>query len=116
MAFVLQLVDDVCVHSFVLDRSETTFGRKAESDIVVDDAAVSGSHAVIRRVANPDFPAYIEYILEDLNSTNGTKLNENNVSSATKLSDGDVITIAWNTFKFIDDMAGTLEKTRQMLP
>lgn len=116
MAFVLQLVDGVCVHSFVLDRPETVFGRKAESDIVVDDTAVSGSHAVIRRVANPDFPAYVEYILEDLKSTNGTKLNEGDVVSPTKLSDGDVITIAWNTFKFIDDMAGTLEKTRQMLP
>lgn len=116
MAFVLQLVDGVCVHSFILDQAETVFGRKAESDIVVDDTAVSGSHAVIHRVANPNFPAYIEYILEDLNSTNGTKLNEDNVSSPTKLSDGDVITIAWNTFKFIDDMAGTFEKTRQILP
>lgn len=115
MAFVLHLVDGVCVHSFALDRPETTFGRKATSHILVDDSAVSGIHAVIRRIANPNFPSYVEYMLEDVGSTNGTKLNEQKVSDVIKLSDGDIITIAWNNFKFVDDAAGNLEKTRHML-
>ena len=47
MAFVLHLVDGVCVHSFALDRLETTFGRKAASNIVVDDSDHNIDGAII---------------------------------------------------------------------
>ena len=47
---------------------EVTLGRLPGNTVRVDDASVSGHHAVIRRQDT-------RYTLFDLNSTNGTRLN-----------------------------------------
>ena len=45
-----------------------TIGRRPYNDIVLENAAISGEHAIVANVLN-------EYLLEDLNSTNGTYVN-----------------------------------------
>ncbi len=62
-----------------------TIGRHRENDIVIDNLSVSRKHARINHVRG-------EYILTDLQSKNGTRLQGEPVEEA-KLSSGDVITV-----------------------
>ena len=62
-----------------------TIGRLAESDVMIDDKGVSRRHAQIRTKDGRS-------TLTDLGSTNGTKLNGQQVQSR-PLSDGDRITV-----------------------
>lgn len=50
-----------------------TIGRKKSNDIVVDNLAVSGEHARIEAVATT-------YVIRDLDSTNGTFVNQERIS------------------------------------
>ena len=58
-----------------------TLGRVADNTIQIEDASVSSHHAELVRDGD-------DYILRDLDSTNGTVLN-GNVHSEGKLKDGD---------------------------
>lgn len=84
------------VREFALDRERITIGRKAHSDIHLDDSAVSGNHAVIITLGSDSF-------LEDLGSTNGTKVNQNAVHRCV-LQDGDEIRIARYAFTFVSEV------------
>ena len=68
-------------------------GRSRECDIRIDDANVSRRHAEVRHENG-------EYWLADLDSTNGTELNGKRVDRATKLSDGDRITLGSTDIRF----------------
>jgi len=63
-----------------------TIGRAIENDIVITSRRVSREHARVRREG-------WRAILEDLNSTNGTFLNDERVLAPVELHDGDRITI-----------------------
>lgn len=116
MAVLMQQVDGVVVQKFILGtQSVVTIGRSAKNDIVIDDNAVSGAHAEIHAMPNPDFPEFIEYYLVDLESTNGTEVNGMAVSKRQKLEHNDGVKIAWNEFKFIDEGQENLEKTSHMI-
>ncbi|MBZ0105860.1 MAG: FHA domain-containing protein [Sulfuricella denitrificans] len=84
---------------FALDRERITIGRKAHSDIHLDDSAVSGNHAVIITLGSDSF-------LEDLESTNGTKVNQKSVHKCV-LQDEDEIRIAHYTLTFISEVLET---------
>jgi Protein of unknown function (DUF3662)/FHA domain len=68
-----------------LNKEMLTIGRLAESDVMIDDKGVSRRHAQIRTKDGRS-------TLTDLGSTNGTKLNGQQVQSR-PLSDGDRITV-----------------------
>ena len=67
------------------ENPEITIGRSPNTDIQIDNLAVSNQHAKIIRKKN-------HYTLEDLNSTNGTYLNDKKITKAT-LKHNDVITV-----------------------
>lgn len=115
MALLIQLVDDVAANKFELNQAKLTLGRHPSCEILIDDAAVSSQHAVVSAVANEHFPEYQEFYLEDLDSTNGTFVNDIPVSGKTRLHRNDVVRVAWNSFKFIDDSEPELAKTLHML-
>ena len=73
----------------------TIIGREVESDIVITSRRVSREHACVRRDG-------WRVILEDLNSTNGTFLNDERVLSPRELRDGDRIRVGDVTFVFHD--------------
>lgn len=92
-----------------------TIGRKADNHLVIDDAAVSGHHARIVHVQ-------AVYFLEDLKSTNGTRVNDRPVERH-QLRDTDIITIGRHRIIFRDtapelapsaDGAGELDRTMVM--
>ncbi len=64
----------------------TRVGRAQSNTIVLEDAFVSAEHALLTRRER-------QWWLEDLQSRNGTLLNDLPVAEATIVSTGDVITI-----------------------
>jgi len=60
---------------------QVSIGRSPENDIQIDNMAVSSFHAVVKKVMNT-------YFIEDLNSTNGTFVNEKKIDKY-ELFDGD---------------------------
>ncbi|MBS0659157.1 MAG: FHA domain-containing protein [Verrucomicrobia bacterium] len=66
-----------------LDHDSIAVGRRDSNTIQIDDPSVSGSHAVLTRRDDGDFT------LEDLGSTNGTRLNGKHLERATRLRSGD---------------------------
>lgn len=114
MAILVQLIDGVAGNRFTLDKQSHSIGRHPKSDILLDDVAVSSQHAVIDARETGYFDGHCEFILRDLGSTNGTYVNEERIGEQ-KLANGDLVNIAWTTFRFIDDNELDLEKTVQIL-
>jgi pSer/pThr/pTyr-binding forkhead associated (FHA) protein len=73
---------------WILEKDEMTLGRDDICDIVIPMRQISRQHVTFRRV-NP----YV-YVIEDLESKNGTWLNGNRIEGFAHLSDGDEIHIA----------------------
>ena len=71
------------------DKDTITIGRNTNSDIQINNLGVSKKHATITRQNG-------SYFIEDLNSTNGTLLNNEPITKAA-LSGNDVITIGKHT-------------------
>ncbi len=61
-------LDGVVLREITLSKDRTTIGRRSHNDVVIDNLAVSGEHAVM--ISNGD-----DTYLEDLGSTNGTTVN-----------------------------------------
>jgi len=76
-----------------LNKPEISIGRNASNDIVIENRGVSGKHAVILMDGE-------KFILKDLDSTNGTKLNGNKITSA-ELAHGDHINLFKHTLNFV---------------
>jgi hypothetical protein len=70
-----------------LDREEFIMGRGVDSDVVIPDRQVSRHHAIIRSTPTG-------FVIEDLESKNGTHLNGVKIPGPVLLQDGDVIQIA----------------------
>jgi pSer/pThr/pTyr-binding forkhead associated (FHA) protein len=81
------------IKEFPFLKESVTIGRKPENAISIDNLAVSGYHARIDRTG-PD------YILTDLQSTNGTFVNDKRVMSR-KLRHGDNVIVGKHTLLFI---------------
>ena len=69
---------------FLLDQESNTMGRGSTCEIQVDETGVSRNHARILKMSDSEF------VLEDLQSTNGTFVDGEQVSKHT-LRDGDQI-------------------------
>lgn len=70
-----------------------SIGRSADADVRIEDRYASGLHARIYMRAG-------RYYVEDMNSTNGTLLNDASLSGEAELVPGDVIRIGDTEFRF----------------
>ena len=97
-------IDEVVIKEVQLTKDKTTLGRRPYNDIVIDNLAVSGEHAVLQMSGS-------EVLLEDLNSTNGTYLNGKAIKKQ-QLQNGDSIEIGKYKIKFVGDgAADNFDKT-----
>ncbi len=97
-------IDGVVIKEVQLTKDRTTLGRRPYNDIVIDNLAVSGEHAVLQMMAN-------EVYLEDLNSTNGTYVNGKAVKKQL-LQNNDTVEIGKYKIKYINEVANPgYEKT-----
>ncbi|MEN9887864.1 MAG: hypothetical protein RL758_2442 [Pseudomonadota bacterium] len=86
-------IDGVVLSEMQLTKDRTTLGRRPYNDIVIDNLAISGEHAVFRVVGTG-------VQLQDLNSTNGTYVNGKPVKKQ-YLSHDDIIEIGKCRIKFL---------------
>lgn len=82
-----------------LEQERVRIGRKSHNDIVLKYPSVSSEHALIIGVGEDRY-------IEDLKSTNGTRVNGASVKRA-KLRDGDVIRIGRFELRYIADAEAT---------
>ena len=74
---------------------ELSLGRRGSNDIIIKDPFVSKNHfQIVKDEGN--------FFLEDLNSSNGTYLNEEIVLDAIELKNGDMIKIGNIEFLFVN--------------
>ncbi|MBK5206348.1 MAG: FHA domain-containing protein [Polaromonas sp.] len=85
MPKIIVSIDGVVIKEVQLTKDRTSLGRRPYNDIVIDNLAVSGEHAVLQMSGN-------EVYLVDLNSTNGTYVNGKAVKKQL-LQSGDVFEI-----------------------
>ena len=90
------------IKEYDLSKEKITVGRKPSNDIVLDDPTVSGLHAAFLHMQH----TYIE----DMNSTNGIKLNGKKINKR-QLNHGDIVQIGQHELKFIDNAVQDFEKT-----
>ncbi len=81
------------INRYSFNKDNLTIGRKPENDVQIDNLAVSGHHARIDRTGN-------DFILTDLQSTNGTFVNHKQIVSHT-LKHGDNIQIGKHVLIFL---------------
>ncbi len=68
MAKLIFSLEGGFIAEYPINKERLTIGRRPESDIHIDNLAVSGNHATILTIGKDSF-------LEDNHSTNGTKVN-----------------------------------------
>ena len=88
----LKFKDNVISRHFIDRGQSLTIGRRKDNDIVIENLAVSGHHAKIDSVGE-------SFVLVDLQSKNGSFVNEQLVSSHW-LKDGDLVSIGKHLLVF----------------
>ena len=88
-------IDSVVIKEVELTKERTTLGRRPYNDIVIDNLAVSGEHAVIHMTDDG-----VE--IEDVGSTNGTYVNGKPVKQQT-LRNGDLVEMGKYKIRFLQD-------------
>ncbi len=111
MAMIIQTVEGVVTNRFDIEEKGLKFGRSSRNQVLIDDSAVSGDHAVI--VKSVGEKGREIFIIQDLNSTNGTFVNDKKVEQQ-QLHHNDSIRIGLNMFTFIDENEQDLEKTSEI--
>jgi pSer/pThr/pTyr-binding forkhead associated (FHA) protein len=101
-------LDGVVIKEVQVTKDKTTLGRRPYNDIVIDNLAVSGEHAVLQMVGADVF-------IEDLNSTNGTYINGKAVKKQL-LAHNDTVEIGKYKIKYLVEDGVDYEKTMIMKP
>jgi pSer/pThr/pTyr-binding forkhead associated (FHA) protein len=92
MATLVLKYESKVIKEFPIQKSTVVIGRAPGNEIVIDNLAVSGSHA---RVCVEEG----KFIVEDLNSLNGTFLNGQRIRKS-PLKEGDQIAIGKHTLEY----------------
>jgi predicted component of type VI protein secretion system len=96
-------LDGVPLKDVPIAKDRTTIGRRSHNDVVIDNLAVSGEHAVMVRSGD-------DFVLEDLGSTNGTTVNGQPIKKQL-LHGGDVIDIGKYRLRFLVDNGEAVAST-----
>lgn len=90
-------MDGLVLNEFELTGARVRVGRAASNDIRLDNRAVSSEHLRIL------WDGTRTYVVEDLDSTNGTTLNGQRLSKKRSLENNDVIGIGKYCIKFVQE-------------
>ena len=89
---VLSFLSNNTTYDKIKLRRDTTIIGREKGDIIINDPEVSSSHCQIQQIDN-------DYHLFDMNSTNGTYVNNNRIVKA-MLKDNDIIKIGSSILQF----------------
>lgn len=102
-------MDGVVLKEVELTQEQTTLGRRPYNDIVIDNLAISGEHAVVHKTGN-----VVE--IEDLDSTNHTYVNGKAVQRQV-LCHGDTVEVGKYKIRFLSEEEGRdFDKTMLFRP
>ncbi len=104
MLTILLKFNDKILKTIESEKDEIVIGRNAENDIVVENLAVSKMHA---RIVNRGG----EYYIEDLNSTNGTYLNNIRITKK-NLKNNDIIIVGKHSLEIHFVKKGDIDPTQ----
>jgi hypothetical protein len=76
-------------------QEDSVFGRAAPAAVVLDDPAVSAQHARVE-------PTRGGWLVSDLGSTNGTRVNERPINGSVRLRKGDALALGPIRFEVRD--------------
>ena len=113
MAVLIGMSGDVKGRSFPVENEELTVGRSADNKVSINNASVSGHHAVIARDGD-------RYLLRDLGSTNGTRVNSHDTKEA-HLKPKDLVQFGSVEFLFnseamtLEDAQAVFTKTEELV-
>lgn len=99
MSKLIVLKDGAVVNEIQLGEGKLVIGRDQDCDVALGDTSVSRRHATVTHV-------FHEYFVEDLNSTNGTLLNDRTVTKHI-LKNGDVLRIGEVELRFESEQAAS---------
>ena len=97
-------LDGVVIKEVQITKDKTTLGRRPYNDIVIDNLAVSGEHAVLQMVGADVF-------IEDLNSAPMAPTSTARPIKKQLLANNDVVEIGKYKIKFLLEDSGDYEKT-----
>jgi len=97
MAKITLKFKEAVIKEIPIEKEITTIGRDKTNDIHIDNLAVSSFHAKIINDGG-------QIIIEDLNSTNGTFVNDKRISKVS-LNNNDVITLGKHTLVYTSPRA-----------
>lgn len=95
MAKIVLSMDGVVLQEMVLSKERITIGRRPHNDLVINNSAISAEHAVVVTMLHDAY-------LEDLNSTNGTRVNGQPITKHF-LKNNDIIELAKYTIRFVSE-------------
>ncbi len=93
MARLILMFKEQVIKEFPFLKDSMTIGRKPDNDITIDNLAISGHHARIDKTGSA-------FVLNDLQSTNGTFVNNKKIASHS-LNHGDNIQIGKHLVLFL---------------
>jgi hypothetical protein len=96
MPKVIISMEGVVIKEVELSKDRTSLGRRPYNDVVIDNLAISGEHAVLQLAGQ-------EVFIEDLNSTNGTYVNGKSVKKHL-LQHNDVIEIGKYHIQYANEL------------
>jgi hypothetical protein len=108
MSRLVVSLDSVVIKDVPIAKERTTLGRRPYNDVVIDNLAVSGEHAVLHLVGR-------DVYIEDLNSTNGTYLNGRAIKKQL-LVHNDTLEIGKYKVKYLGSGEDDYEKTMVLRP
>jgi pSer/pThr/pTyr-binding forkhead associated (FHA) protein len=106
MAKLIVKFRDATLQEIPITKPTVTIGRVDKNDIKIENLAVSRQHAKIVRDGQ-------RYIIEDLNSLNGTFVNEKKVMKGI-LRNNDEILVGKHTLIFVDEEEKPIEMRRDI--
>ena len=102
MAVLIGMSGEVKGRNFPIEAVDLTIGRKPDNTVAIDNPSVSGHHAIITRDGE-------RYMLRDLGSTNGTRVNSHETKEAV-LKPKDLIQFGSVEFLFNSEEVVTTEE------
>lgn len=92
---LVRVNDSFAGEEFILSEQENTIGRTDDNFILLSDSSISRKHAVIHRRGEA-------YFIEDQGSSNGTRLNGQDVDGRQELSTQDIVEFGNVEFVFAE--------------
>ena len=95
MNYIEVYFNGVLKNSLPIQSETFRIGREVNNDLVINNMGVSSHHAIITQKDN-------QFFIEDLDSTNGSFLNSEKITSRQQINPHDTIIIGKHSIKFSD--------------